>query len=397
MAANGIASSSDFQSSTLSQEQKLSPFSKITHFSGMLLGKLLSDTTFANPFAFSLGSPRPTSPLRPPSKRREFSEVAGLKIAMSITHDNEPKKSMEGKGNLVMRSSMKFNTPNSTPNLRGGSVQTNSSSVIFSIGDDDDGNTMELDPCGDEDKDYTEISISPSMYRKSSTAVLGVGDDDDDPVEADHIRSAKSRSIRHSLPVPIISPFSHSAETRTFIYGSGSSPRENMSMVTCSPIKGKVKVPEGQLIKQHSVLPVLIDTGHGFVAYDPTREMEKFEEYTCITTHGPNPKKTHIFFDYIFEPHTSESAKIDLEKELNKYKKKKDNGVDFVYPSSRFLTYCYGCGKKLDHGEDIYMYRSDRAFCSEECREQEIMFDEKMMKKKKAKAASSSRGPPGSS
>ncbi|KAG9449323.1 hypothetical protein H6P81_009288 [Aristolochia fimbriata] len=40
-----------------------------------------------------------------------------------------------------------------------------------------------------------------------------------------------------------------------------------------------------------------------------------------------------------------------------------------------FLSYCYLCRKKL-HGLDIFMYRGDKAFCSVECRCQQILSDE---------------------
>ncbi|URE00828.1 hypothetical protein MUK42_19628 [Musa troglodytarum] len=41
-----------------------------------------------------------------------------------------------------------------------------------------------------------------------------------------------------------------------------------------------------------------------------------------------------------------------------------------------FLEQCYLCRIKLLLGEDIYMYRGDRAFCSEECRRRQIVMDE---------------------
>ncbi|CAL9103619.1 unnamed protein product [Musa acuminata subsp. burmannicoides] len=43
---------------------------------------------------------------------------------------------------------------------------------------------------------------------------------------------------------------------------------------------------------------------------------------------------------------------------------------------STFLEQCYLCRIKLLLGEDIYMYRGDRAFCSEECRRRQIVMDE---------------------
>ncbi|URD82762.1 hypothetical protein MUK42_05009 [Musa troglodytarum] len=43
---------------------------------------------------------------------------------------------------------------------------------------------------------------------------------------------------------------------------------------------------------------------------------------------------------------------------------------------STFLEHCCLCRGKLRQGQDIYMYRGDRAFCSEECRCRQIFMDE---------------------
>ncbi|RCV07085.1 hypothetical protein SEVIR_1G219600v4 [Setaria viridis] len=45
-------------------------------------------------------------------------------------------------------------------------------------------------------------------------------------------------------------------------------------------------------------------------------------------------------------------------------------------PASSFLQRCCLCHRELAEGRDIYMYRGDRAFCSEECRRQQIFMDE---------------------
>eukprot|EP00268_Persea_americana_P052225 TRINITY_DN58411_c0_g1_i1.p1 TRINITY_DN58411_c0_g1~~TRINITY_DN58411_c0_g1_i1.p1 ORF type:complete len:246 (+),score=34.28 TRINITY_DN58411_c0_g1_i1:319-1056(+) len=44
-----------------------------------------------------------------------------------------------------------------------------------------------------------------------------------------------------------------------------------------------------------------------------------------------------------------------------------------------FLSSCYLCRKKL-HGKDIYMYRGEKAFCSTECRNRQIVSDERKEK-----------------
>ncbi|KAL3685365.1 hypothetical protein R1sor_003387 [Riccia sorocarpa] len=42
-----------------------------------------------------------------------------------------------------------------------------------------------------------------------------------------------------------------------------------------------------------------------------------------------------------------------------------------------FLDACFYCKRRLGEGRDIYMYRGDRAFCSPECRHQQIVMDER--------------------
>ncbi|CAM6093298.1 unnamed protein product [Calypogeia fissa] len=44
--------------------------------------------------------------------------------------------------------------------------------------------------------------------------------------------------------------------------------------------------------------------------------------------------------------------------------------------SQVFLNACHLCKRRLGEGRDIYIYRGDKAFCSPECRHQQIMNDE---------------------
>ncbi|EPS61768.1 hypothetical protein M569_13027 [Genlisea aurea] len=69
----------------------------------------------------------------------------------------------------------------------------------------------------------------------------------------------------------------------------------------------------------------------------PTEMIQSSEDYTCVRTHGPNPKVVHIYRDRILE-----CRRV-------------------------FLKFCDSCDKKLD-GEDVYMYRGEKAFCSCGCR-----------------------------
>lgn len=62
--------------------------------------------------------------------------------------------------------------------------------------------------------------------------------------------------------------------------------------------------------------------------------------------------------------------------------KHKQQHVPVVVPVSpttaagSFLQRCCLCHRELAEGMDIYMYRGDRAFCSEECRCRQIFIDE---------------------
>ncbi|GMY11315.1 FCS-Like Zinc finger 5-like [Fagus crenata] len=55
------------------------------------------------------------------------------------------------------------------------------------------------------------------------------------------------------------------------------------------------------------------------------------------------------------------------------------NSGDFI-ETSHFLHTCGLCQRRLPPGRDIYMYRGDTAFCSLECREQQMKQDERKEK-----------------
>ncbi|KAK9121128.1 hypothetical protein Syun_018745 [Stephania yunnanensis] len=61
---------------------------------------------------------------------------------------------------------------------------------------------------------------------------------------------------------------------------------------------------------------------------------------------------------------------------------------DNNYQQPHFLESCFLCKKPLGNNRDIFMYRGDTPFCSEECRQEQIDIDE--MKEKKNWSLSSS-------
>ncbi|KAI3812486.1 hypothetical protein L1987_17196 [Smallanthus sonchifolius] len=122
--------------------------------------------------------------------------------------------------------------------------------------------------------------------------------------------------------------------------------------------------------------PTNLNPGKDLVASLSASEIELSEDYTCVRKHGPNPKTTHIFGDCILERHENEFVAKSLKCEEHEIK---PSEVVNSYLSDDFLSFCYSCKKKLE-GEDIYMYRGEKAFCSWNCRSEEILIEEEMEK-----------------
>ncbi|KAF9615142.1 hypothetical protein IFM89_022100 [Coptis chinensis] len=131
-----------------------------------------------------------------------------------------------------------------------------------------------------------------------------------------------------------------------------------------------------------SSLPISIGSGNGLIGSLTASEIELSEDYTCIISHGPNPRTTHIFGDCVLECHTTELADCATKEEpgIGTPKALKCSNSSLAYPSDDFLSFCYFCKKKLEEGNDIYMYRGEKAFCSSACRDQEILVEEEMDK-----------------
>ncbi|XP_073127389.1 FCS-Like Zinc finger 10-like [Henckelia pumila] len=134
--------------------------------------------------------------------------------------------------------------------------------------------------------------------------------------------------------------------------------------------------PGNSLEGRLNSIPASIHSGTSFISSVPPSEIELSEDYTCIRNHGPQSKVTHIFRDCILE--------CTDEKLTSFFKKSQDDGVlnsgDLAsYPSMDFLKFCYSCKKNLD-GEDIFIYRGEKAFCSLSCRSREILVDEQVEK-----------------
>ncbi|XP_071696204.1 FCS-Like Zinc finger 1-like [Rutidosis leptorrhynchoides] len=61
--------------------------------------------------------------------------------------------------------------------------------------------------------------------------------------------------------------------------------------------------------------------------------------------------------------------------------------VRFQEQQPYFLDACFRCKKPLGSNRDIFMYRGDTPFCTEECRSQQIELDESKEKKRSLSAS----------
>ncbi|KAG6581903.1 Protein MARD1 [Cucurbita argyrosperma subsp. argyrosperma] len=138
-------------------------------------------------------------------------------------------------------------------------------------------------------------------------------------------------------------------------------------------------------------LPITIGASNAYVGSLTAREIELSEDYTCIISHGPNPKTTRIFGDCILECHTDENIDSSKMEEpgiesspLGSFSEGFDRGV-----VDANVQICYSCKKVLKEEHDIYLCRDGKAFCSSKCSSEEIFAEDKIDKTSKDDSESS--------
>ncbi|KDP37202.1 hypothetical protein JCGZ_06258 [Jatropha curcas] len=153
------------------------------------------------------------------------------------------------------------------------------------------------------------------------------------------------------------------------------------SITSLPLITGRGLQTDNPLETKSSSIPVPVGSSQGYVGSLSAREIELSEDYTCIISYGPNPKTTHIFGDCILECHTNELSNFDKLGNLGSELPQEANCPEgsTPYPSDEFLSFCYSCKKKLE-GDDIHIYRGEKAFCSFDCRSEEIFAEDETEK-----------------
>ncbi|KAK6162717.1 hypothetical protein DH2020_002558 [Rehmannia glutinosa] len=66
-------------------------------------------------------------------------------------------------------------------------------------------------------------------------------------------------------------------------------------------------------------------------------------------------------------------------------------GCDYENYQPHFLDTCFLCHRTLSHNNDIFMYRGNTPFCSQECRQEQIEMDEATEKRFKLSSSKRSK------
>ncbi|WOL18295.1 hypothetical protein Cni_G27089 [Canna indica] len=178
---------------------------------------------------------------------------------------------------------------------------------------------------------------------------VGFGDSSD--ASSDH-RYSKSRS-----PAAVRSP-------RSFASGDGAVGLAIVAAMSATeePVRSE-PIPIGAAVTTKpgsTTAPVLMKGEE-----DEDEGMELSESYTCVIAHlGGNRVKKRVYFGdgadglLLLEPPPPPPEQGEP-----------------PFAVADFLRCCFLCKKQLD-GIDVYMYKGEKAFCSEECRYQQMLLDE---------------------
>lgn len=293
----------------------------------------------------NLGNPfrSPRSPLDG-HKRSWGSSKVGLSIIDSLDDDvkfsGEVPRSSESK-NILFGPGMRIKTPDSQSNANSfGSPRSLPKNYAI----------------------FPHSKVKSPLQESSSDVVFEIGETPSEPESFGKIRCCSLDSARTFSTLSGFSKLNPDSNTGNFCLEILTNPQ----FIGGSP-KSTTQMNVGS-----------IGSGNGFVGSLSASDIELSEDYTCVISHGANPKRTHIFGDCILGCHAEDLSNFGQNE-------KKEIGSptlgSFVqYPSNNFLSFCHYCNKELEEGKDIYIYKGEKAFCSLSCRSVEILNDEELEK-----------------
>lgn len=98
--------------------------------------------------------------------------------------------------------------------------------------------------------------------------------------------------------------------------------------------------------------PIPVNSGKRCNCGVKEMEVESLEDYTYVTSHGPDKSLTKVYYDNGNKRMNDRVTVVSMARESPA----RFSDEFALYPTSDFLSSCHLCKKKL-HGKDIYMYR----------------------------------------
>ncbi|KAL5783226.1 hypothetical protein ACOSP7_008255 [Xanthoceras sorbifolium] len=220
---------------------------------------------------------------------------------------------------------------------------------------------------------FPHTHIKSPLQKGNSDVVFEIGET---PLEPEPFGKIRACSLDSCKSFSALTGFAVCSSNLSY----GSSGLENLASQVSSPpqlIGGCSNSNNFAHIKPN-LMSAPVGSDNGFTESLSASEIELSEEYTRVISHGPNPKTTHIYGNCILDCCTNYLSNFDKNgvKELETV-----TSSTTPYPSDDFLSFCYSCNKNLE-GKDIYIYRGEKAFCSLDCRSEQILIDEKLEKTK---------------
>ncbi|XP_074572257.1 FCS-Like Zinc finger 10-like [Curcuma longa] len=127
--------------------------------------------------------------------------------------------------------------------------------------------------------------------------------------------------------------------------------------------------PNSNFQKVLGSLPIAFGSSHRLLSTLSSSEIEQSEDYTCIISHGPSPKLTHIFGDCILESHITGSPSL----KKSSHKEEEDS---LSCSSCKLLMHCVCCDQERLMEEKMEKPRIFSAASSGSSYHEEILLDE---------------------
>ncbi|PRQ48845.1 putative Zf-FLZ domain-containing protein [Rosa chinensis] len=112
---------------------------------------------------------------------------------------------------------------------------------------------------------------------------------------------------------------------------------------------------------------------------EPTENPSMMDVHASSTEVGPDGPVNYNQSPNSLGYHEQHRFLAMLSPRTNSSNHRRNSASDLV-ETAHFLRTCGLCKRSLASGRDLYMYRGDTAFCSLECREQQMKQDERVEK-----------------